>query len=134
MWLLAMSMGVAVHSPLSLISDFKMLAGMRPEEGRVVAVSHPHEALGAQDRLQRRVSRGGSQIPGGLVVADRNPLQHRLPQPVPTSKALMLGMCSSNALLASVGRSLQGCIELIINRVICWKQWREALGGSATFA
>ena len=59
---------------------------MRPEEGRIVAVGHPHEALGPQYRLQGRLAWGSLEVACGFVVADWDPLKHCLTQPACTEE------------------------------------------------
>lgn len=67
-------------APVALIADLEVLAGMGPVEGGHVVVGHPHEALGAQHRLDWRVPHLRS-LACLCILRHRHPPQHCVPQP-----------------------------------------------------
>lgn len=69
------------HAPVTLIANLKVLAGVGPVEGGHVVVTHPHEALGAQHRLDGGVSHFRRSLPGLCILRHRHPAQHCVPQP-----------------------------------------------------
>lgn len=47
---------IMLDSPVTLITDLKVLPGMAPVVGSGVAVAHPHETLGTKDCKHKQYS------------------------------------------------------------------------------
>ena len=66
--------------PITLITDLKVLPSMRPVEGCGVVVGHPHEALAAQDCLDRAFALARVLTFQGCVGGYWQPTQHHFTQ------------------------------------------------------